>query len=40
MSKNLDLKKEDERYSGIFKIMRISIFGRRKDVPKDTWMIG
>ena len=40
MSKNLNLKKEDERYSDIFKTMKFSIFGRRKDVPKDTWMMG
>jgi len=40
MKKNLDLKKEDERYSDVFKTMKFSIFGRRKDVPKDTWMMG
>ena len=40
INKNLDLKKEDKRYSDIFKTMKFSIFGRRKDVPKDTWMMG
>ena len=40
MKNNLDINENDEKYSDIFKTMKCSIFGRRKDVPKDTWMMG
>ena len=40
MSKQLNIKKSGEKYSNLFKTKMFKIFGRRKDVPKDTWMMG
>ena len=33
-------EKEDNYYSNLFRTMECKVFGRRKDVPKDTWMMG
>ena len=38
--KDLNIKQNEEKYSNIFKTMIFKVFGRRKDVPKDTWMMG
>ena len=40
INKNLNIKENEEKYSNIFKTMTFKVFGRRKDVPKDTWMMG
>ena len=40
INKSLDKEKNKEKYSKLFKTMKCSIFGRRKDVAKDTWMMG
>ena len=40
INKNLNIKQNEEKYSNIFKTMTFKVFGRRKDVPKDTWMMG
>ena len=36
----MNIKQNEEKYSNIFKTMTFKVFGRRKDVPKDTWMMG
>ena len=40
INKNLKIKENEEKYSNIFKTKIFKIFGRRKDVPIDTWMMG
>ena len=40
ISNNLNMKEKEEKYSNLFKTTVFKIFGRRKDVPKDTWMMG
>ena len=40
INNNLDQEKNKEKYSKLFKTMKCSIFGRRKDIAKDTWMMG
>ena len=40
INKNLNLKENEEKYSNIFKTKIFKVFGRRKDVPKDIWMMG
>ena len=40
MDKNLNTKFNGERYSHIFKTMDFKLYGRKKDVPKDVWMMG
>ena len=36
----IDKEKKYEKYSKLFKTMQCQIFGRRKDLPKDRWMMG
>ena len=36
----LDKEKNKEKYSKYFKTMKCNIFGRRKDIAKDSWMMG
>ena len=36
----LDKEKNKEKYSKLFKTMKCNVFGRRKDIAKDTWMMG
>ena len=40
INENLNIKQKEEKYSNLFKTMTFKVFGRRKDVPKDTWMMG
>ena len=40
ISNNLNMKEKEEKYSNLFKTIIFKTFGRRKDVPKDTWMMG
>ena len=40
INKDLDKEKKKEKYSKFFKTMNCNVFGRRKDLPKDTWMMG
>ena len=40
ISKDLNIKSNEQKYSNLFKTMIFKVFGRRKDVPKDTWMMG
>ena len=40
INKNLNSKQNGEKYSNLFKTKMFKVFGRRKDVPKDTWMMG
>ena len=40
INKDLDKEKKKEKYSKLFKTMNCNVFGRRKDLPKDTWMMG
>jgi hypothetical protein len=40
MNRSLDKEKNKEKYSKLFKTMKCNIYGRRKDVAKDTWMMG
>ena len=40
IDKNLNLKENEENYSDLFKTKIFKVFGRRKDIPKDTWMMG
>ena len=40
ISKDLNIKSNEQKYSNLFKTMIFKVYGRRKDVPKDSWMMG
>ena len=40
INKSLDKEKNKEKYSKLFKTMQCNVYGRRKDVAKDSWMMG
>ena len=40
IKESLDKEKNSENYSKLFKTMICNLFGRRKDLPKDSWMMG
>ena len=40
INKNIDKGQKSEKYSNLFKTMTCNVYGRRKDLPKDTWMMG
>ena len=40
INKSLDKEKNKEKYSKLFQTMQCNVYGRRKDVAKDTWMMG
>ena len=40
INKNLNENKNEEKYSNLFKTMKCNIYGRRKNIIKDTWMMG
>ena len=40
INKNIDREEKCEKYSKLFKTMTCNVYGRRKDLPKDSWMMG
>ena len=40
IKETLDKEKSNEKYSNLFKTVVCNLYGRRKDLPKDSWMMG
>ena len=40
IKETLDKEKNNEKYSKLFKTVVCNLYGRRKDLPKDSWMMG
>ena len=40
INKTLDKEKNNDKYSNLFKTMICNLYGRRKDLPKDSWIMG
>ena len=36
----MDKEKNNDKYSNLFKTMICNLYGRRKDLPKDSWIMG